>query len=165
MQIQKAAPVDQARIYELLYKTAVWLKDKCPQQWPINWLESKKEQIFRSIQNGNFYVATQDGHLAAVMEVSYKPEAIWRFDDTPAIYIHKLAVSQTFQHLGVGAMMLSEAERMAKQQGNALIRLDCVQVNPFLKQFYLSQSFIPVGQAIDDGEAVLLFEKEVLSVL
>ncbi|MCJ8315008.1 MAG: GNAT family N-acetyltransferase [Saccharospirillaceae bacterium] len=161
MIIKKANKTQFESVYQILYKNALWLQTKSAQQWPLDWLENKKQSILESITVGEFYVGLIDRQLSCVMQLTLKADFFWNDENTVALYVHKLAVDRTYKNKGLGKKMLNEVEKIAKQQGIKTVRLDCVKANPFLKQYYTDSGFIQVGEADDEGETVLLFEKTV----
>jgi hypothetical protein len=92
MNLVPAKNCDAENIYALLFEVALWIDTKCKDQWPIEWLEGKKAEIFHSIATGNFYTVKSADNLIAVVEVKSDSEIIWGHDTASAYYVHKLAV-------------------------------------------------------------------------
>ena len=91
--------------------------------------------------------------------------AVWFHDPTDhwprsdlATYVRDLMVSPRHRDQGLGAVMLSWAERFSAGLGRSRVRLDCDASNPRLLRYYTEAGYRRVG--IDD-EGFALFEKAV----
>ncbi|BCE00020.1 GNAT family N-acetyltransferase [Marinicellulosiphila megalodicopiae] len=158
MDIRQSTQQDVEKIFELLICTANWLKDICPQQWPMDWLLSKRQELKQSIEDGQFYIVEIEDKMAAIFEIKTQSEPVWNHNKRNAYYVHKLAVDQKYKKMNLGPKIIRTIFDMAKQNKIPVVRLDCVSANSFLKQFYLDQGFSLMGSADDEGEEVLLFE-------
>ncbi len=158
MNIIPATSIEAEEIYLLLYETALWIKPKCETQWPLEWLEAKKQDIFESVSQGNFYTVYTNEELSAVVEIRDEPEAIWNYDRASAYYIHKLAVRREYGGMGLGREVLHAIFDLAKLNGVSLVRLDCVTVNKKLQKYYASIGLNLVGSEFDEGTEVTLYE-------
>ena len=161
MKIQLADSTQFERVFDLLLQNANWLQTVCPKQWPIQWLQEKKPMILQSIEAKQVYVAIKNNQIIATMQLLTLPESVWGNDKHPAIYVHKLAIDRRFKNQKLGAFMLNEVNIIAQKKGIGCIRLDCVQANEFLKNYYESLGFKLMGQAVDEGEPIFLFEKSI----
>ena len=92
--------------------------------------------------------------------------AVWFHDPTDhwprsdrAAYVRDLMVSPRHRNEGIGAVMLSWAERFSAGVGRRRVRLDCDSSNARLLRYYSEAGYGRVG--IDD-EGFALFEKELV---
>lgn len=90
------------------------------------------------------------------------PESIWQYDDTPAYYIHKLAIRRKYAGRGLGRSILSSITALAASHTVAVIRLNCVTANQHLQSYYIDCGFRLIGSSLDEGTEVSLFEKSVV---
>jgi len=149
------------KIYDILHENARWLTSRNIVQWPLDWLESQRQAIQQSVQSGGYSVIKIDNDIVAVVEIKSAPEAIWNNDTSPALYIHKLAISRTYTGQHLGKKIIHLIEMKALEQSIKLLRLDCVAHNTKLRQYYESCNFTCKNE-IDVGEIVLaLYEYEI----
>jgi len=152
--LQPASPDNFEKIYDILYENAQWLTSKNIVQWPLDWLESKRHEIKQSVELGLYYVVVDADKLVAAVEIKSAPEHIWNNDRSPALYIHKLAISRSYCGQQLGQKILKDIETMAIKKGINLLRLDCVAHNNKLRQYYESCKFT-FKSVVDAGEVDL----------
>lgn len=159
MELRPAKVSDFEAVYRILHENAVWLETRKVVQWPIPWLESKREEIFESIKYGEFFIAYEQNTVAAVVEIKTEPESVWGFDDCAALYIHKLALSADHRGKGAGREVIREIVSRAKKEGFQFIRLDCVANNKKLREYYCASGFRFKGVANNGEIDVALYER------
>ena len=64
----------------------------------------------------------------------------------PAHYVHGLMTDRGHAGTGLGASLLAWAADQARQTGAEALRLDCIETNVRLRQYYSGQGFRPVGR-------------------
>jgi GNAT superfamily N-acetyltransferase len=98
--------------------------------------EAYKEQLL--IKNHHFLIAKEGSNPVgfASYEVNYRTETA---------KIHKLYVLPQTQGSGVGKVLISKIESIAKKYGNNLITLNVNRYNPSVN-FYLKSGFTKAGQ-------------------
>ena len=159
--LSKALACECEEIYSVLMENALWLESLNILQWPVDWLESKKVEIYNSIVEGNFYVLKVGGSIEAVVEVKSEPEKIWGYDNTPSIYIHKLAKRRNTENKYIGEIVLFLISKMSSKFEVSAIRLDCISSNHKLRKYYLSKGFEFCGN-VSNGEVELsLYQKSI----
>ena len=145
-------------IFEILHENAKWLETRNIVQWPLDWLDSKRDVIKDSIEQGSFYtfkIETEThSEVAAIVELKSDPEDIWEGDDCKALYIHKLAIRRKYENQGLGRQVLGLIKERAMQQNIKFLRLDCVAHNLALRQYYETNGFKLVVE-VDTPEVVL----------
>ena len=76
--------------------------------------------------------------------------------------MHGLVIDRSESGTGLGASLLEWALQRTRQEGRAVLRLDCAETNTGLCSYYLRQGFRHVGRRDfgDDGSwfSVALFE-------
>ncbi|WP_425483564.1 N-acetyltransferase family protein [Flexivirga aerilata] len=95
------------------------------------------------------------------MRYLHRDDDVWPGDETPAAYVHGLMQRDA---PGLGAHLLRWAARRAADEGHSRLRLDCVDTNHALRNYYAAQGFREVGRrAFEDRQwhPVALFEKPV----
>jgi GNAT superfamily N-acetyltransferase len=128
-------------VFDIINENAKWLLLQNIIQWPLNWLESKRQEIKESIELGMYYAIDIDDEIAAIVEIKSDPEAIWKNDLSLAFYIHKLAVRRKYANQKLGGIILKLIEKYAVQGGAKSLRLDCIATNTKLRQYYELHGF------------------------
>jgi len=156
------ASVNQADlIFAILEENAKWLESKKIFQWPLNWLQSKKEELFNSIENGRYYYIEVNNKMACIVEISVKSELDWNNKQCNAIYINKLAVNRKYSGLGLGLEMLHLIKKYAIKINKSYIRLDVVASNIALREYYESNDFYFVNNQSNGEINVAKYEHKV----
>lgn len=150
-------------IFEILEDNSKWLLSEGNNQWPNEWLQHQRPKIKESVSSGNYYYATINDKVSVVVELLYKPEEIWNFDNCKATYIHKLAVSREFSGREIGRSILTEIVKNELAKGTLSIRLDCVAANSRLRQYYEAFGFIYKGIKSNGEVDLALYEYQVQS--
>ena len=150
-------------VYDILHENALWLSLKNIIQWPLDWLQSKRQEIQESIELGTYHAVDIDNEIAAIVEIKSVPEALWGNDNTPALYIHKLSIRRKYADKKLGREIINLIEAKAIQQGIKSLRLDCVAHNDKLRQYYESCGFTLTTE-VSSGDIILaLYEYEIES--
>lgn len=147
-----------ARVQEILRHNAQWMTARGIDQWPLDWLLEIAEEIEAGVQAGRFWCYDLQGQIAALAEVREVPEALWSWDDTAAVYVHKLAVDRRLAPAGLGRQLLDALIARSREAGWGCVRLDCVADNKRLCNFYLRAGFAYKGEVVSQGRAFALFE-------
>ncbi|MEO9894169.1 GNAT family N-acetyltransferase [Aurantibacter sp.] len=83
--------------------------------------------------------------LSSLMDEEYK-NVKWRSKNDNNLYIHRLAIHPDFQGKGYAQMLMSFAEKYAKEEDYSSIRLDTFSQNKRNQKFYESRGY----QRLDD---------------
>lgn len=142
MNLRLATPAEFESVYEILHQNALWLYQKNIIQRPLDWLQSKRQEIQESIIFGTYYVIDIEDQIAAVVELKSASEDLWKNDNLRAIYIHKLAIRREYANKNLGRKIINLIELRAIQQEIKYLRLDCVAHNDKLRQYYESFGFV-----------------------
>ena len=149
----------------LLREAAKWLQSKNTQQWSF-WINPPKEKIDwikEGFENEEFYFVYQNEILLGMFRLLYFDEEYWgkhpdRFDK--AGYIHSLTIKRKFAGQGLGALFLQKIEDKLREEGIFKFRLDCMQSNTGLCNYYESQGFIKIGEIQMSWAIQNLYEKK-----
>ncbi len=133
--VMAARPEDMPIVAAILDEASVWLESRGLECWPRPFPAATLEG---DLARGASYVAW-DGDVAAGTFSLYRTDpAFWgeRPEDLPgyALYLHKLATRRG--RPGLGRAMVELAESMARDEGAACIRLDCVAANAAIRDYY-----------------------------
>ena len=108
---------------------------------------SYNEQL--SLKNHHYLLAKDGGKFVgfASYEINYRPDTA---------KIHKLYVLPETQGRGVGYVLASKIEAIAKSHGNSVLTLNVNRYNPSVK-FYIKAGFVKAGQEdINIGNGYLM---------
>jgi GNAT superfamily N-acetyltransferase len=156
-------PKEFETVYDILYENALWLSQKNIIQWPLDWLENKRQEIQETIEFGTYYAVDIENEIAAIVQIKSTSEDIWGNDKTLALYIHKLAIRRKFSNKNLGSKIINLIESKAAQDGVKYLRLDCVAHNVKLRQYYEASGFT-LKNEVDSGDVFLaLYECEIES--
>jgi len=97
----------------------------------------------------------------------YFDEQYWgkrpdRFDK--AAYVHSLTIKRKFAGQGLGALFLRKIEDKLRSEGIFKFRLDCMQSNVGLCNYYEGQGFKKVGEVQMSWAMQNLYEKSITPV-
>lgn len=112
------------------------------------------EDARAGIEDGALYVLKEHGAVVGAMTLRHRPEAGYAKvrwlteDDYDHIYvIYTLAVHPDFLKRGMGAMLLEQAERLARAEGCRSLRLDVARGNVPAENLYRKCGYQCVGTA------------------
>jgi len=149
----------------LLQEAAEWLQGKNTQQWSfwINPPQEKIDWIKEGFENKEFYFVYRNEILLGMFRLMYFDEKYWgkrpdRFDK--AAYIHSLTIKREFAGQGLGSLFLQKIEDKLRAEGIFKFRLDCMQSNVGLCNYYESQGFVKVGEVQMSWAMQNLYEKK-----
>jgi ribosomal protein S18 acetylase RimI-like enzyme len=159
---------DFENIFDVLYENAKWLEGREIVQWPLAWLESKRDEIKASVAAGDFYQLDINNNaqheansgISAIVELKSCPEEIWASDKAKALYIHKLAIRRIHKNQDLGRTVLSLIKEDAIRQKLTYLRLDCVAHNVALRAYYEEQGFILIEEVSTPEVVLALYQLE-----
>ena len=151
--------------FSLLKEAAEWLQNKNTQQWSfwINPAQEKIDWIKEGFENKEFYFVYHNKILLGMFRLMYFDEQYWgkrpdRFEK--AAYVHSLTIKREFAGQGLGALFLQKIEDKLRSEGIFKFRLDCMQSNTGLCDYYENQGFIKVGEVEVSWVMQNLYEKK-----
>lgn len=143
IQIVSATFADAAKVAEVLTdatKTKVAYGDTA---WGVG--EWTVEEVEPLIEHSATYLAHVGGELAGTVGVVWDSDPNWSNASGKAAYIHRLAVKQKFQGMGLGKELIEQVLTVAAQKGYEYVRLDCDANNGNLCAYYEHSGFARVG--------------------
>jgi 8-oxo-dGTP diphosphatase len=154
--LARATPADVDAFIALLEAAASRLTARGIAQWRPGSFAAARTAIEHAQAAGELRVARIDGRLAAGLIVSARPDPIWSgLGHARAVYLHRLVAATGFAGSGIGARVLAEVEREAREAGLEYARLDCVADNVKLARWYQSLGYFPRG-TVDTAHGRLL---------
>ena len=132
-----AAPDEAAAVGQVLQEAARWITTWRAQLWDPELVG----EAFAAplVARGEVLTAKSDGQIAGVMILQPEDPHFWPDRASgEALYLHKLAVRRAYAGLGLPAMLMDHAARVAAAQGRRFLRLDC---DPPLAAFYQRLGF------------------------
>ncbi len=150
---------DADAIIFLLKDVAKWLHENDVDQWGYLASGGEDEEIKEAIQKNETYMVKRDKDLIGTFTL-YESQSPWDIHtwgkrEDEAVYLHRLAVKRSEIGNGIGGELVAWIEKFLSEKGKRMLRLDCVESNEKLNQFYEKQGFIKQG--VSDEHT--LFEK------
>jgi GNAT superfamily N-acetyltransferase len=148
-EVSIATSKEEKEIITLLKDVANWLKEKEIDQWGFLAEGGEDEEIRQAIHNKETFVVKRNEHIVATLTL-YKKQSlwdqhIWGIRNDRAIYLHRLAVDSSLIGSGLGIEVLKWAENKLKKDGIDTLRLDCVENNLKLNNFYSDNGFVKIS--------------------
>ena len=142
-EVAVAAPREATAVLGLRDSLARYLLDRGIRQWkpgelPAEWIEER-------IAAGSVYVVHRHTQLIGSVTITREDTLTWGERDDLAGYIHMLMIDRAFAGRGVGRSLLGWSEARIEADGRGLARLDCVQSNDRLRQYYEEFGYRMVG--------------------
>lgn len=159
--MDKAHAQDAAAILALRHLLEEWLEANGVEQWRRS--QVALVDVEQQIAAGEWHVLrSASGGLRAALRLLWSDEPVWHDRNAYAAYVHGLMVSRTEAGCGLGAALLSWAEQQACHAGAPALRLDCLETNAVLRDYYRTLRFQEVGrQDFEDGPSSVLWERAV----
>jgi 8-oxo-dGTP diphosphatase len=160
-EVAPAEPADIDTVLHLRDEAADWMIGRGLKQWAPGELQRRFVQA--RVGSGQVFVMRRRGRALATVTITWSDEPVWGEFSGDAGYVHMLVVSSTLRGSGVGGWLLNWAEGHIAGQGHKRARLDCVQGNPALRNWYRERGYRQVGQRSFDAPSwspVVLLEKE-----
>ncbi len=138
-----ATPSDLEATLEVYRGVCLWLHDVrgITDQWDRDVSPVEIEEL---IASSELYLATWHGEVAGAFKLNEK-DLHWD-DDGTALYVHAFAVNRRFKGQNIGQAMLDWAAGEGRRRGKRFLRLDCMNENPRLKQYYIEAGMEPHSQ-------------------
>lgn len=159
--VRPAAQPDVAVLYAMRSGCERWLAERGIEQWGVG--EVSVDEIAAQVCRGEWFVGVAASHVVVgALRYLATDEDVW--PDIPsgaARFVHGLMVDRRTAVAGTGAALLAWAEARATTDGIGVMRLDCVESNHRLRDFYRGLGYVEVGRRDFDGQwfSATLFEK------
>jgi ribosomal protein S18 acetylase RimI-like enzyme len=147
IEIQNTLPGDSAIIFAL-YDEAITYQKKVGNN---HWLGFEAELIAKEIAEQRHYKMLADGKIVATFCITLSDPLIWKDSaSTPAVYIHRIATSQSFRGNNLLKHIIDWARKFVKVNKLSYIRLDTGHGNDRLINYYISNGFTLIGSTSID---------------
>lgn len=155
---------DLCGVVRILNEAGARLADRGLDQWGRGWMPPSR--MSQMISRSETYVvyAEDTGHLEATVTMSPDPGPFWTASERgqKAVYLGKLARSDSAQS-GVGTWVMNcWAPEWAADNGYEVLRLDAWSTNPGLHEYYASRGWTYVRhESVAGNKSGALFERYV----
>jgi hypothetical protein len=140
-----AAPGQVDEVLLVLDEAAAWLRDRGVVQWPPRF---EAALVQGAIDRGETWLVRVGGTVSATVTVDLA-DRVWDGVPGRALYLHRMAVRR--RAAGLGAVIVGWAAGVARRQGRAVLRLDCVASNEGLRGYYEAAGFSHRGDVTVRG--------------
>lgn len=124
-----------------------------------------KDDVYEPVIKGLAYVAEADEQIIGAFQLASTDELMWGMQPSNALYIHQLAINDSYRGKDLGKQIINWACEEVKQQGKQYLRLDFPADNEGLKKYYGNMSFQEVGSKTfsrpDKDYTSVLCQKEI----
>jgi len=148
MIIRRAILTDVPEIMQLIAGVVPVMQAAGNFQWSSDY---PNPEVFESdIAQEQLWVAEDAGEIAGVIAITtdQSPEYAdvgWDINET-AIVVHRLAVSVNHQGKGAAALMMHQAEAVARERGIHIMRIDTNSTNKVTRQLFPKLGYDYVGE-------------------
>lgn len=157
---RKIKQEEVSQMFHMILKRMEWMDEKGIEQWNV----TKYDEIFplsyyeEECLKGEIFVLydTLDQEIVAAAILKEEDEN-WQ-DNVQALYLHNFVAK--IGEKGVGSIFINLAEEYAKEKGKEFFRLDSIENNEPLSQYYETQGFLPVGKCQEGLYKGILREKK-----
>ena len=162
--LEPAISADGPRLVALREEAARWLTDRGITQWTPG--EIGIAEVAAQVVASEWFVLRREGRVIAAMRLLSSDEPVWGPQSDEAVYLHGLVVDRSEAGRSLGAALLTWAEQRSRDTGRTLLRLDCVESNMPLRDYYARAGFTEVGRrefTHRSWHPVVLLEKRLAS--
>ena len=134
------------QIFAVIRERIRWMDEIGVDQWnSLDYWEIFPEAYYiRAIDRGELYVVRDtDSGAVACLGVLSGFDKDWK-DGVPAVYLHNFAAALDAR--GAGDYFLEQGEAYARANGKTAFRLDCIESNPALNDYYERRGYRAVGR-------------------
>lgn len=158
--VEEARPHDAPRLLALREEAARWMQTTGVQQWAPG--EVSLEDVRAQVDGREWFVMRQPEKIVAGLRLLWADESIWGPRPADAAYVHGLVIDRRRAGDSIGAALLTWAADRASSAGRSFLRLDCVESNPALRNYYVRAGFRQIGRRDFDGpwHSAVLLEKQ-----
>ncbi|MCT1802303.1 GNAT family N-acetyltransferase [Kocuria carniphila] len=133
-------------IVDLRNRIARWLQGRGIDQWREG--EFDPRDVSEEIGRGEWSVIESPEDPTVVLasvQVLWEDLRIWGKQEEPAGYVHGVAVDRSLRSTGTGPALIRHAEKVTRDSGRSVVRLDCDVNSPRLAEFYQGLGYLPCG--------------------
>lgn len=166
-ELHQAIPEESELIGSILHQAATFIQSRGSKQWSgilQNGNEQDNHDTVGAIKRGEVYFATIDEEPAGMFLLwdhqSQWDRELWTPNGSNQhMYLHRLAVVRKYAGQGISGKLIESAKKVAREQGKASIRLDCITRSEYLNSLYQRNGFrfIETVHEHDAGEQIADF--------
>jgi len=162
IEIRQADINDLDEILTILDKAAIWLHEiGITNQWTPGEVFIDDGYFKNSILQNHFFVAINKNKIVGTFLIRWSDKDLWGENDGDAGYIHHLAIDRNCSIVNLGNKLLELAENKIRDNNKTYIRLDCIENNQKLNQYYLDRNYDFIKHCIYyDDSTGNLYEKK-----
>lgn len=142
--VRRAGLEDLSDVLRLVDGSARWLRGRGINQWPVPYPEHR---LIEPIRNGLTHLAFFGQQPVGTFTLQWSDVEIWGGENSPAGYVHRLAVDRSMAGHGLGAQLLDQAASLVAAEGYGWLRLDCRRDSSGLRGYYELLGFEHVRNA------------------
>jgi ribosomal protein S18 acetylase RimI-like enzyme len=148
MQIRRARVEDVVAVMALVRRAVPLMRASGNLQWDDQY---PNDEVFeKDVAQGQLWVAEIDGQIAGVAAITtgQEPEYAavgWDINEA-AIVVHRLAVDPAFRGKGIAAVLMLQAEVVAKERGIDVLRVDTNTQNEATQRLFPKLGYGLVGE-------------------
>jgi ribosomal protein S18 acetylase RimI-like enzyme len=162
VKIEQALRTDAEALLAMRERLSSWLAMRGVMQWQPGSLSVSGLQ--EQIEIGLVYVGRLRRQLVGSVTITDDDPRIWGDDSTRAGHVHRLMVDRRWAHRGLGGDLLRWAEEHCRTNAKTHVRLDCLEINDALIEYYRNARYQEVRRVGVDGllphhGGLVLFEK------
>ncbi|MFD0618344.1 GNAT family N-acetyltransferase [Paenibacillus sp. GCM10027629] len=156
--VRKAYVSDFSTLIDLFTESSKWLRNLGLNQWSHFLDDHGRDDVLDSISNGTAYVFLKNNLLVGTVTIQLDPDDwdkhVWAdLDVRDSIFIHRLAISHKEKGRGLGREILNWIEHgFDIPQSKRYLKLDCVNDNLKLNEYYIQSGFQFLGRT-EDGHS------------
>ena len=158
-QFMPASESDAPQVLALIRDRIQWMRETGLRQWDAvdYWGFFPESYFFQAIADQRLYVVeeTGGGRVVCAGVLSFQ-DPDWT-DGVPAVYLHNFAGARDAP--GAGGFFLERGEDYTRAHGRTRFRLDCMESNKKLNQYYERRGFRAVGRVEKRGYVGVQREK------
>lgn len=156
-ELRKAEPADIDAITEIVSYARQSMKRKKIDQWQGPYPDA--QTFLDDIAEGECYIVTHAGEIAACFTLSPKPEACYDeitdgkwSNDLPYCTIHRIAVAEKYRGTGIAEFVIRCAEKLTSEQGRRYLRADTHRHNKSMQRLMRATGFRYRGNILVSSE-------------
>lgn len=144
--VRPATLDDVVSLHGIRRACELWLAAQGIEQWGVG--EVSIGDVSVQVEEGEWFVGVNDSdQVISGLRYLVADRDVWPdAKGDGARYVHGLMVDRELARAGTGAFLLSWAESRAVAEGAHVMRLDCVESNERLREFYRDRGYREVGR-------------------
>ena len=148
---RRAEARDMDEISRVIAEARAFMRTLGIDQWQDGYPEP--EVLQNDIEIGQLYVISEGERVRAVAALSLLPEKVYdgiegdwlSGGDAQYLTVHRMAADDASRGRGFAARMLNEAERIARENGCAAVRVDTHRGNVAMRSFLEKHGYVYCG--------------------